>query len=127
MSNIKSASVDRRKDESVYLQQFRRNVTSQCGEDGLIEQILATLGVSTKWCVEFGASDGEFFSNSWALINNEGWSAVLIEGNDEAFAGLRDRYSDNDEVVTINAFIDFQDGGGVSRRGFSRDAYPRRF
>ena len=43
------------KPESTSLQEFRRDVTSQCGEDGLIEQICQVLGVKDKWCVEFGA------------------------------------------------------------------------
>lgn len=62
------------------------NVTSQCGEDGILEAIFEVLGVSRGACVEFGAWDGKKHSNTWSLISR-GWYGVLIEGN-------RDRYTD---------------------------------
>ena len=33
----------------------RKKITSQCGEDGIIEKIFEMIGVQNKWCVEFGA------------------------------------------------------------------------
>lgn len=48
---------------------YRRNVTSQCGEDGIIEKIFEMIGARNKWCVEFGAYDGKHLSNSYNLIN----------------------------------------------------------
>jgi hypothetical protein len=110
MPEIKHYPNGRVKAESVYLQEFRRDVTSQCGEDGLIEKICEILGVQNKWCVEFGAWDGKLYSNSWALINNHGWNAVLIEGNGEKFGKLTDCYSGNEKIVTINALVDFNKG-----------------
>lgn len=96
--------------ESVYLQAFRKNITSQCGEDGIIEKIFEIIGTNNKWCVEFGAWDGREHSNSWALINNHNWNGVLIEGNQDRFAELSANYADNNNVILINTFVDFENG-----------------
>lgn len=60
---------------------YRANVTSQGGEDGVIAEILRRLGIKEGMCVEFGAWDGKHLSNTWNLWANNGWSALLIEGN----------------------------------------------
>jgi hypothetical protein len=70
------------------LQTFAANVHSQNGEDGIIEEILARVGrvwPLNKWCVEFGAWDGIFLSNTYNLISKKGYSAVLIEGDKDKF------------------------------------------
>ena len=79
MPEIKQYPTSRVKPESAYLQEFRRDVTSQYGEDGIIEKTLELLDEPTKWCVEFGAWDGRHLSNTYDLIVNKGYSAVMIE------------------------------------------------
>ena len=32
-----------------------KNIYSQSGEDGILAAILGTIGITDKWCVEFGA------------------------------------------------------------------------
>lgn len=66
----------------------RQVVTSQNGEDGVIREIFSRIGVEHAFCVEFGAWDGLYLSNVWDLWHNQGWRAVLIEGNPERFATL---------------------------------------
>lgn len=127
MPEIKHFPSGRVKPESTSLQEFRRDVTSQCGEDGLIEKICGILGVKDKWCVEFGAWDGKLYSNSWALINNDGWKAVLIEGNEDKFAELRENYSGNHEVVAINTLVDFNGGASSLDAILANTAIPRDF
>jgi hypothetical protein len=61
MPEIKHFPSGRVKPESACLQEFRRDLRSQCGEDGLIEKICGVLGVKDKWCVEFGAWDGKLY------------------------------------------------------------------
>ena len=63
------------------LLRFGRKVHSQGAEDGVTEEIFRVIGTRSKWCVEFGAWDGVFLSNTCNLIRNHGWSAVLIEGD----------------------------------------------
>jgi len=64
------------------------NVYSQFGEDGILEAIFETIGTSNKWCLECGASDGLFFSNTRRLIEL-GWRAVLIEADKKTFQRLQ--------------------------------------
>lgn len=73
---------------------------SQNGEHGILKQILSDIP-NNGWCVEFGAWDGYLYSNTRGLIE-EGWKAVLIEGNAKRCKQLRD--NDPDSVV-INAYV----------------------
>jgi hypothetical protein len=60
---------------------YSKNIYSQCGEDGIIEEILTRIGrvlPSDNWCVEFGAWDGVQWSNTCNLIRNKADRAVLI-------------------------------------------------
>jgi hypothetical protein len=71
------------------LAQFRRNVYSQNGEDGVIAEIFQRLPDATpKWYVEFGAWDGRYGSNRYALAL-AGWRGVMIEGDTRRFERLQ--------------------------------------
>jgi hypothetical protein len=105
MSTIRY-SPTRVKQDSAYLSQFAANVTSQSGEDGIIAAIFSKMGARTRYCVEFGAWDGKLGSNSWALINNEGWSGLLIEGSREKFSDLQQAYAGVGRVRLMNRYID---------------------
>jgi len=97
------------KPESNFLRRdFSRNVTSQYGEDGVIARIFELIGTRNKWCVEFGAWDGEYLSNTWALINEHGWSAVLAEGDAQKAAHLTETYSPRPDVVIKHAFVSWE-------------------
>jgi hypothetical protein len=89
------------------------NVYSQTGEDGILATILETIGIRDKWCVEFGAWDGQHFSNTCLLIDNFGYSAVLIEANKKRFADLLERHGKNSNVVTLNKFVGFSPSDGL--------------
>ena len=82
------------------LKDYERNDTSQYGEDGVIERELAVIGDRSGWCVEFGASDGVYLSNTHRLINREGFSAVLIEASDTAVA-LQKRYEGRSDIFVF--------------------------
>lgn len=110
MANVKLYKNERVKPESAYLQKFQKNVTSQFGEDGVIEKIFEIMGASNRWCVEFGAWDGKKFSNSWSLINNQGWKAVLIEGNKDRYQELTQNYAGNPNVIAFNRMVSMQAG-----------------
>lgn len=83
---------------------FASNVTSQAGEDGIIDALLERLPDRDLWCVEFGAWDGLVASNSASLIS-AGYSAVLIEASDKKFAALSRRYRENTDVTTVCAMV----------------------
>ena len=86
---------------------LKSNVYSQAGEDGVIEKILGLLPVKDKWCVEFGAWDGKYLSNTRNLIEHHGYSAAMIEGSKSKFKELKANYADNPKVYPINAFVGF--------------------
>lgn len=66
---------------------YRKNYYSQNGEDGVIEEILKRMGIKQGWFVEFGAWDGKYLSNTYALVE-KGWKGVEIEGDKTKFEKL---------------------------------------
>lgn len=105
---------------------FRMNVTSQFGEDGIIGELLLRLNgpdaTQPRWCVEFGAWDGEHLSNTFNLITNKGYHAVLIEADKERFDQLC-RNLPQDSVVKVNAFVALE-GGFALDSILSRTSIP---
>ncbi len=71
------------------LQQFRRNLYSENGEDGVVAELLKRLGVTNGWFCEFGAWDGRYNSNCYALLLRKKWSGVMIEGMPARFKLLQ--------------------------------------
>lgn len=92
---------------NTWLLDFQRNKYSQTGEDGVIEKALEIIPQSDKWCVEFGVWDGLFASNTRNLIENHGYSAVLIEAAPSKFLTLKENYAHRQNVITRNAFVGF--------------------
>jgi hypothetical protein len=94
--------------ENCWLLDCRKNVTSQFGEDGIIEKILSMLPKIDKWCVEFGAWDGVFCSNTHHLIKKRGYKGVLIEGDSGKFPALKETYKEYSDQILLNRFIEFE-------------------
>jgi hypothetical protein len=101
------------KRESAWLLDFKGDTYSQTGEDGVIAKILSTLPERNRWCVEFGAWDGVYLSNTRNLIENAGYSAVLIEGGKTKWSELQRNYADRKNVVTISAFVGFSENDNL--------------
>lgn len=91
-----------------WLSFYKKNITSQHGEDGIIEKIFEIIPICNKWCVEFGAGDGVEFSNTYNLITNKSWSAVLIEADRKKYEKLHLRYKDSDKAATFNTVVNFE-------------------
>lgn len=96
-----------------WLCEFARNVTSQHGEDGIIEKALDVIGETNQWCVEFGSWDGRHLSNTFNLIENKGYAGVLIEGDGQRFQDLLNTYKANNTVVPIHALVGFEKDNGL--------------
>jgi len=109
MPRIEYRPPRRTKPASSYLRDYRRNVTSQEGEDGIIAKIFELIGTKHKYCVEFGAWDGKHLSNTWTLLNEHGWRGLLIEGDRTRFEELRESYRANSGIEAVNAFVDTGD------------------
>lgn len=99
--------------EPHWLLQFSENTHSQTGEDGIIAKVLEMLPDRNKVCVEFGAWDGLFLSNVRRLIEEEGYSSVLIEADEERFQQLKANYRDNNRVTPLNCFVGFEPEDGL--------------
>lgn len=88
------------------LVKYSRDITSQYGEDGIIEKIIEIIGEKiSKFSVEFGAWDGKHLSNTWNLIHSYDWSGCYIEGNYERYRELDKFYLSNDRVTCIHAMV----------------------
>ena len=92
---------------NAWLNSYARKVTSQYGEDGIIEKVLEVIGKCDKWCVEFGSWDGRKCSNTYNLIDAKGYSAVLIEASAKRFADLKENFRGNDKVICLSEFVGF--------------------
>lgn len=93
------------------LRDCARNVHSQNGEDGIIEEILRRLGILDRtqsdplWCVEFGAWDGVHLSNTMHLIETHNAHAVLIEPDADRYLDLVDNTAQFAGVHTIKSVV----------------------
>jgi hypothetical protein len=72
--------------------QFCRNIYSQNGEDGIIEQLFLELGIEQGTFCEFGAADGIYSSNTYHLIE-KGFSGLAIEPDHALYAQCVERYA----------------------------------
>ncbi|KDO31467.1 hypothetical protein SPRG_04082 [Saprolegnia parasitica CBS 223.65] len=91
------------------------NVTSQGGEDGVLERVFSRLDAhegrssgAGRWCVEFGAWDGKHLSNTWKLLHEEGWRGVLIEADTDRFLEMQAMYAPFPGVACVNQFVTFE-------------------
>jgi hypothetical protein len=88
------------------LKEFEKNVASQSGEDGIIEEIFCRIGIKHKICVEFGAWDGKYLSNTWNLWSNKGWKSILLEGNEYKYQDLLFNIKEFPNVYGLNVWVD---------------------
>ena len=91
--------------EKSKLADYKENIYSQWGEDGIIRKIFEIIGTSSKTVIEFGAADGFWFSNTanlWA--NDPSWSGILIEGNPSSFNRLKNNTASY-PCIAINRYV----------------------
>ena len=72
---------------------FCRNVNSQNGEDGILEQLLGELGIKNggTFC-EFGASDGVTSCNVLNLVKSYNFTGMLIEADEVRYKTCAENY-----------------------------------
>jgi hypothetical protein len=87
---------------------YKSDVTSQCGEDGIIAHICEVIEPANRYCIEFGAWDGKHLSNCYNLIVNAGWGALMIEANAQKFKELEATYAGHPRVQRVNRLVDFE-------------------
>lgn len=84
---------------------FKTNVFSQNGEDGIIEELFRRIGIEAHTCCEFGAWDGIYLSNCRRLID-QGWRTLFIEAMPNKFEVLQRNFRDNPRVTCVNRLVD---------------------
>lgn len=103
------------------LGEYKEDVHSQFGEDGIIAEILRRLGMDESqlarrlWCVEFGAWDGKHLSNTRRLIEERAARAVLIEGCPKRFADLVENTREFDGITPIQRMIEWKGANSLFR------------
>ncbi len=87
------------------LNDFKRDITSAGGEDGIIEEIVKRLGIEAGTSVEFGAADGYWNSNTYSLWTEKGWNAVLIESSRDQYEKMKQRIQDLSPTFREGQFV----------------------
>jgi len=90
-----------------WFESYKKNITSQTGEDGILDRIFELIPGENRWCCEFGAWDGKKYSNTYQLLSNKDWSGVLIEADPVKFKELSKTFGDNDKIKFFNRFVNF--------------------
>lgn len=112
-------------DPSRKLDRYRRNITSQCGEDGVIEYLLTLLPATPKTCLEVGAGDGINLSNTHTLWFKHGWRALLVESVPLGVRLIKERAAGRPDVTAVEALITAKGANSLDdiaeRVGFPRE------
>ena len=108
------------------LSKFKRTITSQNGEDGIIAEVFKRIGTENELCVEFGAWDGKHLSNTWNLWHNNGWKAILIEGGKSKFSELSKYVNEHHNVTASNTFVKIEGENSLDSI-LTRHSVPERF
>jgi len=91
---------------NIFYENIKKNIHSQNGEDGIIEELLKRLNIDSGWVCEFGAWDGIHLSNTFNLVKNKNFNAVFIEGDKKKYNDLLNTVEQYNNIVPINAYVD---------------------
>jgi hypothetical protein len=90
------------------LSKYKKNIYSQCGEDGIIQEVFKRLKKAkikiNKKCCEFGAWNGIYASNTYNLIKKQNYEAILIEDDKKKFRELNYNIPDK-KIIKINKIV----------------------
>jgi hypothetical protein len=93
---------------NVFYKSYAKDIHSQNGEDGIIEELFNRLGIKNGHVCEFGAWDGIYLSNTFNLVK-KGFNAVFIEGDTEKYKDLLSTVKKYPTITPINAYVDHND------------------
>ena len=83
---------------------FKCDIYSQRGDDGLIREIFRRLNLNKGFFVEFGGWDGIYLSNA-RLLFEKGWGGMFIEGDPIKAIQLKENYRDYPDIKCVQAFV----------------------
>ncbi len=93
---------------NLFYNKFNKNVYSQNGEDGIIEEMLKRLEINSGYLCEFGAWDGIHLSNTFNLVK-KGFNAVFIEGDSNKYKDLLNTVKTYPNITPLFAYVDYKD------------------
>ncbi len=88
---------------------YCRNIYSQNGEDGIIEQLIKELDIKNGTFCEFGASDGITSSNTYNLIKNHNFSGISIELDKSLYEKCLDNYKNFENIKVFHGAVLYND------------------
>lgn len=89
------------------LRSHMSNRHSQCGEDGILREIIRRLAIEDIWCCEFGAWDGRHASNTFNLVTTKQARSVMIEGDPIKYQALLATQSSWPNIIPINRYVSY--------------------
>ena len=92
-----------------FYNKYSKNIYSQNGEDGIVEELLNRLNIDKGWACEFGAWDGIHLSNTFNLVKNKNFNAVFIEEDNQRYNDLLSTVEKFPNIVPIKAYVDHID------------------
>lgn len=87
----------------------RWNAHSQCGEDGILADLLDRIGDGKRLSIEFGAGNGIDLSNTAALVECRNYRAIMIEGDQARHAACAARWAGVEAVTSVRAMVSWGD------------------
>ena len=91
-----------------YFLRYAKDITSQNGEDGIIQRIFEIVSPSSSpYLIDVGAWDGKHLSNTYSLLKNHQWNGILIEADENRVNDMIKLYENNNNVICLNKMIQF--------------------
>lgn len=87
-----------------FFENYKKNVHSQNGEDGVIEEMLKRLDINKGFVCEIGIDNIEKYSNTFNLIK-KGFNALLIEGNTNKYNEITKVIKNIKNVKAVNSDV----------------------
>jgi hypothetical protein len=88
-----------------FLNTYASNTHSQNGEDGILAESVARLGLQSGHAVEIGGNDGHWMSNTRLLLES-GWSGLFVEADYGLYLKSKANWANNPRVRSQCARVD---------------------
>lgn len=86
------------------LLEYRTDIHSQNGEDGILIELFRRMSVVPSWVCEFGAWDGKHLSNTFYWVQ-QGARAVYIEGDAAKMSDLHATAREYPTIIPIHSLV----------------------
>ncbi len=84
---------------------LEKSIYAQGAEEAMLGHIFGRIGTESRYCVEFGASDGLRNSNTARFLLEDDWTGAFIEGSSYRFGRLQENWADSDKAMLLQAKV----------------------